>query len=155
MLLISRDATLFLRLDLQPWGRQHWEWLDYRIAVGKVEGGVIAVLDSSVGGPLFFERWTEPEVPALCDGLQAAIQGKAFSFTPLDEKNFLLTAKPSPQGVVLQIQVRHYPFPNESGWPLGVEVSTEGLELFITGLRLEYEQLMTCLPLSMHPPLPL
>ncbi|RYG15846.1 hypothetical protein EON82_25765 [bacterium] len=147
MLLIASDRRRFLRFELLPLGERHWEWHGYMLVVGDIDRGEVARLEAMSGSPLFLDREVTPEIPSMCEGLERAIDGEHFSFAPVDERDFTLSAKRSGNGVMLQTQARRSPFADETGWPLGLEVSAAALKRFTAGLRLEYEQLMDCLPL--------
>jgi hypothetical protein len=83
----------------------------------------------------------------LCEGLERAIEGESFSFSPVDERDFELSARRGVDGIVVQLQARHTPFSSDTWWPTGLEVTAAAVKRFTAGLRLEYEQLMACLPL--------
>lgn len=148
MLLIANDRRRFLRFELLPLDGRHRGWHGYRIGFGEVERGEIGVLEARRGMPLFLDREVTPEIPALCDGLESAILGRHFSFTPVDEGDFELSAQRSAGGVLVRLQARYTPLADETGWPLGLDVSAPALRRFAAGLRLEYEQLTSCLPLE-------
>src|SRR5688572_11772476 len=93
MLLSALDQRFFLRFDLLPLDQgPHRGWHGYRIQLGRCDDdSLLETLESTPETTLFLEARDDPEVPAICDGVEEVMRsGGTFRFTPCDERDFVL-----------------------------------------------------------------
>ena len=104
----------------------HSDWHSYELHMKEAGGAKSWSLVPTEDVPLFLEKNYEPEVPAICSGLRlAARDGRAFHFTPIDERDFVLEVRAEWGGLRMRVQFRPNPAPDELGWPQGVVVRGE------------------------------
>lgn len=117
----------------------HSDWHGYELHMKQAGGGKCWSLVSTDGRMLFLENKYEPEVPVICSGLRlAARDGKAFHFTPIDEREFVLEVIADLGGLLVSVQFDDNPAPDEFGWPQGVLVSRESACRFADELEAAY-----------------
>ncbi len=141
MILISKDDTQLLRIDLLPIEvepERHRDWLTYRLEFGLI-GGVRSVLQDQT--ELYLNGTDLAEVPTLVAGLTGVASGmSSFRFTPADEKEFALTASRKEGALWLEMEIRDR-FEVAGAHHASFEVDELELRRFAEGLMLELEQL--------------
>ena len=141
MLLRSKDTRYFLRLDLVPLAvPAHRGWHSYRISLG-LSDGTTEDLSPKPGAPLFLDAARDPEIPALCLGLQEVLRtGGTYRFTPCDERDFVLELAVVDGELNLRLNAEDRPFPRAFGWSDGLPVTPKSVARFAEGLLLEFEE---------------
>jgi hypothetical protein len=155
MLIRSADHIHFMRLDLIPLPEMHDGWVSYRLLLGAVpprlsrrevwlgEPGTSEEhfeLRSTKGTELFLALEPENEVDALAELFTACADHSSLgSFTPLDERDFLLELHADQNECTLRVRASNY----TGGWSGGCAVAREDLRTFARGLKLELAALGT------------
>lgn len=141
MIIVSRDDKNFMRMDLLPIEdepERHGGWLTYRLEFGPL-GGVRSILSNQV--ELYLNAADHAEVPALVAGLTSVASGTAsFTFTPVDESDFRLTASRKDGALWLEVEVDGR-LEVAGDHRASFEVDELELRRFAEGLMLEFEQL--------------
>lgn len=92
---ITNDIHIVLELKLI---KESPKWVGYtlNVMVHRI-GKINTFLKFRENDELYFENFAECEVPALCEGLELFATGNvdSYTFSPLDEKDFLLELKVS------------------------------------------------------------
>ena len=140
--LSSKDAKHVLEFVLVPLhdGR-HADWHSYEIHMKNLESGRCWSLVSAEH-MLFLDKVYEPEVPAISASLKRAVEDdEPFTFTPADERDFILDVAADPDGLRVRLQFDFRPAPSEFGWPNGVLVDRAEAHRFAESLEATFKAL--------------
>ena len=120
----------------------HADWHSYELSMIGPQGNV-ASLVSNDEHTLFLDKTIAPEVPALCAGIADVVaNGGRYLFEPVDERDFLLEVEASAGRLVLRLQYRWNPAPEEFGWPVGLPVDPKALLEFCRTLEALFLQVI-------------
>ncbi|GEM_PF-5475245 len=146
---ITGDTVITLNLKVIS---ESPEWIGYELIVFTNEDSEFKeFLRLHREGHLYFDNFTEPEIPALCYSLYSIAYGQteSYTFTPIDEKDFYLKITPSNNNnyysvslflntaIVLKTSVwNSYSMPG-----LCMNVNKENIITFSNELKREYEDM--------------
>jgi hypothetical protein len=141
--LCSEQGGQVLAFVLVPLSdRRHSDWHSYELHLTTSTGERWSLV-SSDQHTLFLDKRYDPEVPRICAGLASVADvGRPFQFTPADERDFVLEATRSKDGIVVLVQFDQRPAPDQFGWPQGAVVTKESLQRFAKSLETAYSQLV-------------
>jgi len=99
--------------------RDKSKWIGYELKIlGKSGNSTKEILRLSNSNELYFENYTEPEIPALCNGLALIADGKIdkFIFEPIDEKDFRLELENENGIIIANIFLEEVQILNDFQW---------------------------------------
>ena len=139
----SADGRFALEMRLLPLHQEeHQDWHGYELHMIDQLSGRAHSLAPTDEKLLFLERAFEPEVPALCSALERAVtEGVAFTFEPIDERDFRLEVVPHGGAFLVRAQFADAPASDDLGWPAGVKVDGPSLLAFARSLTSEHQRM--------------